>query len=97
MGEECPSRVERPGQRCIAFPNGVNGGTVLQDSDNAYDAGGFIEAADSLWRATGNSGYGADAELTADHFLNNVPIVANNGEAGNGSSAPCAGSSSTGC
>ena len=67
---------------CIAFPNGVSGSTVLQGSDNAYDAGGFIEAADSLWRATANSGYAADAELTADHFLNNVPIPANGSERG---------------
>jgi predicted alpha-1,6-mannanase (GH76 family) len=76
--------VESSGQvnGCIAFPNGASGGTTLQGSDNAYDAGGFIEAADSLYRATSNSGYAADAELTADHFLNNVPIVANNQEAG---------------
>ena len=72
--------VESSGQvnGCIAFPNGTGGGTVLQGSDNAYDAGGFIEAADSLWRATGNGGYGTDAETTADHFLNNVPIPTNN-------------------
>jgi predicted alpha-1,6-mannanase (GH76 family) len=76
--------VESSGQvnGCIAFPNGTGGSTVLQGSDNAYDAGGFIEAADSLYRATANSGYAADAGLAADHFLNNVPIVANNQEAG---------------
>jgi predicted alpha-1,6-mannanase (GH76 family) len=74
------SLVEPSGQvnGCIAFPNGTGGGTELQGSDNAYDAGGFIEAADALYRATANSGYEADAALTANHFLNDVPIPANN-------------------
>jgi predicted alpha-1,6-mannanase (GH76 family) len=63
---------------CIAFPNGTSGSTVLQGSDNAYDAGGFIEAGDAIYRATADSGYAADAERTADHFLNNVPIPSNN-------------------
>jgi Glycosyl hydrolase family 76/Ricin-type beta-trefoil lectin domain/Ricin-type beta-trefoil lectin domain-like len=67
---------------CIAFPNGVNGSTTLQASDNAYNAGSFIEAADNLYRVTGNSQYHDDAQRTADHFLNTVPIVANNQEKG---------------
>jgi Ricin-type beta-trefoil lectin domain/Glycosyl hydrolase family 76/Ricin-type beta-trefoil lectin domain-like len=67
---------------CIDFPDGPGGPTTLAGGDLAYDAGAFIEAADSLYRATGNSGYAADAERTADHFLNNVPIVANNQKAG---------------
>ncbi|WP_410589363.1 RICIN domain-containing protein [Amycolatopsis sp. lyj-23] len=69
---------------CIAFPNGPGGPTELQASDNAYNAGSFIEAADFLYRVTGNAGYRADAQRTADHFLNTVPIVSNN--AGRGSS-----------
>jgi len=64
---------------CIAFPNGPGGSTTLQASDNAYNAGSFIEAADNLYRATGNSEYYNDAERTADHFMNTVPVVANNG------------------
>jgi len=64
---------------CIAFPNGPSGGTTLQASDNAYNAGSFIEAADNLYRVTGNSEYYNDAERTADHFMNTVPVVANNG------------------
>ncbi|HEV2633886.1 MAG TPA: RICIN domain-containing protein [Actinocrinis sp.] len=63
---------------CIAFPNGPGGSTTLQASDNAYNAGSFIEAADNLYRVTGNSTYAADAQKTADHFLNNVPVVSNN-------------------
>jgi hypothetical protein len=69
---------------CIAFPNGDNGATQLQASDNAYNAGSFIEAADSMYRVTGDAGYRDDAARTADHFLNTVPVVANNG--GKGSS-----------
>lgn len=67
---------------CVAFPNGRSGSTVLQASDNAYNAGSWIEAADNLFRATGNTSYRDDAERTADHFLNTVPIVANNQTAG---------------
>ena len=67
---------------CIAFPNGPNGSTELQASDNAYNAGSFIEAANNLYRITGNSQYYDDAMRTADHFLNTVPIVANNAERG---------------
>ena len=69
---------------CIAFPNGPGGATELQASDNAYNAGSFIEAADNLYRVTSNTMYRDDAQRTADHFLNTVPIVANNG--GRGSS-----------
>jgi Ricin-type beta-trefoil lectin domain/Glycosyl hydrolase family 76/Ricin-type beta-trefoil lectin domain-like len=67
---------------CIAFPNGPNGTTELQASDNAYNGGSFIEAADNLYRVTGNSEYHDDAQRTADHFLDTVPIVANTSEAG---------------
>ncbi len=63
---------------CIAFPNGNKGATEVQKSDNAYNAGSFIEAADNLFRVTGDSQYRDDAQRTADHFVNTVPIVANN-------------------
>ena len=62
---------------CIKFPNGPNGSTTLAKSDNAYNAGSFIEAANNLYRITGNSQYHDDAMRTADHFLNMVPVVAN--------------------
>ncbi len=67
---------------CIAFPNGPGGSTILQASDNAYNAGSFIEAANNLYRITGNSQYHDDAMRTADHFLNTVPVVATNAERG---------------
>lgn len=63
---------------CIAFPDGIDGRTELQASDNAYNAGAFIEAADNLYRVTGDTRYRDDAQRTADHFLNDIPIVSNN-------------------
>lgn len=69
---------------CLAFPDGPGGRTFVQESANAYNAGSFIQAADNLYRVTGNGMYRDDAQRTADYFLNNVPIVSNNG--GRGSS-----------
>jgi predicted alpha-1,6-mannanase (GH76 family) len=77
--------VDSSGQvnECLAFPNGPNGGgTFVQTSDNAYNAGLLIEAADSLYRATGNSGYAADAEHTASYFMTAHPIVSDGGGRG---------------
>ena len=67
---------------CINFPKGPGGGTALGRSDNAYNGGSFIEAADSLYRVTGDAQYYDDAQRTADHFLSTAPIVANGGRAG---------------
>jgi hypothetical protein len=68
---------------CLSFPDGPGGPTTLLTSDNAYNAGAFIEAADSLYRITGNSEYYNDAALTANHYINTVPIVANGNEGDN--------------
>ena len=62
---------------CITFPTGINGPTKVSNSDNAYNAGSYIEMADALYRATGDTMYRDDATRTADHFLNNIPVVAN--------------------
>jgi hypothetical protein len=67
---------------CLSFPNGKSGSTKLLKSDNAYNAGSWIEAADNLYRVTGAAQYHDDAQRTADHFLNNVPVVANGQENG---------------
>jgi Glycosyl hydrolase family 76/Ricin-type beta-trefoil lectin domain-like len=67
---------------CIAYPNGIHNSWVMQGSDNAYDAGGFMEAADALYRATGNKNYYDDGALTAHHFVTTIPIPTNNGERG---------------
>ncbi|ACU75714.1 glycoside hydrolase family 76 [Catenulispora acidiphila DSM 44928] len=62
---------------CVSIPKGKSGPTTLLKSDNAYNAGSWIEAADNLYRITGDTQYRDDAQRTADHFLNHVPIVAN--------------------
>ena len=67
---------------CIAFPNGPSGATTLQASDNAYDAGSWIEAADALYRVTGNQQYYNDGLLSANHIMNTQPIVYNTAERG---------------
>jgi predicted alpha-1,6-mannanase (GH76 family) len=77
--------VDSSGQvnECLAFPNGPNGsGDFVQVSDNAYNAGLFIEAGDAIYRATGDSGYAADAQRTASYFMNAHPIVSNGGGRG---------------
>jgi hypothetical protein len=77
--------VDSSGQvnECLAFPNGPSGGgTFVQTSDNAYNAGLLIEAADAIYRATGDSGYAADAERTASYFMSAHPIVADGGGRG---------------
>ncbi|HEV2620262.1 MAG TPA: RICIN domain-containing protein [Acidobacteriaceae bacterium] len=58
----------------LGSPGQVNGcikadGT-LQGSDNAYDDGTFVEAANALYRVTGNSEYYNDALLTINHRVN---------------------------
>jgi hypothetical protein len=65
---------------CIDFPDGPTGPTTVGYADLAYDAGAFIEAADALYRATGNEQYANAALRTANHFLDNDPVVANGSE-----------------
>ncbi|HEV2636692.1 MAG TPA: RICIN domain-containing protein [Actinocrinis sp.] len=77
--------VDSTGQvnECLAFPNGPTGnGDFVQTSDNAYNAGLFIEAGDAIYRATGDSGYSADAQRTASYFMNAHPIVSDGGGRG---------------
>jgi len=71
----------------LGAPGQVNGcmgtdGQIQGQSDNMYDAGGFIEAAASLYKATGNSEYSTDAVRTINHVM------------GEGSTIPYAGGES---
>ncbi len=52
--------------------------TGLQASDNVYNAGAFIAAANSLYNVTGEEGYLRDAQLTADHVVRKQPILSHN-------------------
>jgi hypothetical protein len=63
----------------LGSPGQVNGCITntgsLQGSDNAYDDGTFIEAANALYRVTGNSMYYNDALATVNHRVNEDTIL----------------------
>ncbi|HEX7652575.1 MAG TPA: TIM-barrel domain-containing protein, partial [Verrucomicrobiae bacterium] len=44
---------------------------TVKVTDNVYNSGAFINAANSLYQVTGNGGYYQDALLAAKHVLNN--------------------------
>jgi hypothetical protein len=67
---------------CLAFPNYPAGNYYQQSSDNAYNGGLLIEAADALYRATGNKTYYNQALVTVNHWIDNYPIPSNGGGAG---------------
>jgi predicted alpha-1,6-mannanase (GH76 family) len=55
---------------------------TLQPSDNVYNSGSFIEAANALYRETGDPMYFKDALLAINHIVNEGPILHNNAEDG---------------
>lgn len=63
---------------CVFFPGGTNDPGTVTPSDNVYDAGSWIEAANLLYRVTGNSMYYNDAQRSADHIVSTVPIIHQN-------------------
>jgi predicted alpha-1,6-mannanase (GH76 family) len=67
---------------CVFLSKGDSGTVSGDNSDNVYDAGSWIQAANLLYRVTGDVKYYNDAKLTADHIKNNVPIIHQNQGAG---------------
>jgi Ricin-type beta-trefoil lectin domain-like/Glycosyl hydrolase family 76 len=70
-------------------PGQVNGcvgsnGQLQGQSDNVYDAGGFVEAASILYQATGNTEYSSDAQRTISHIQGEGSVIPydNSGENG---------------
>lgn len=63
---------------CTFFRNGENAPGTVDSSDNVYDAGSFIEAANLLYRVSGDRSYFDDAVRSADHIKNTVPIIHQN-------------------
>jgi predicted alpha-1,6-mannanase (GH76 family) len=63
---------------CVFFPGGDSDPGRVTPSDNVYDAGSLIEAANLLYRITGNRTYYDDALRSADHIKNTVPIIHQN-------------------
>jgi len=47
----------------------------LEDSANIYNSGSFIEAANKLYRVTGDKMYRDDAQLAIDYVVNQTPIL----------------------
>jgi len=73
----------------LGAPGQVNGcvgssGQLQGNSDNVYDAGGFVEAAATLYHVTGNSQYYNDAVLTINHIVGEGSVIPydNSGENG---------------
>lgn len=63
---------------CVFFPGGDSDPGRVEPSDNVYDAGSFIEAANLLYRVTGDYSYYQDAQRSADHIVTTVPIIHQN-------------------
>ncbi|MGX6601375.1 RICIN domain-containing protein [Micromonosporaceae bacterium Da 78-11] len=63
---------------CVFFADGDSGPARVEPSDNVYDAGSLIEAANLLYRVTGNYLYYQDAQRSADHIVATVPIIHQN-------------------
>lgn len=57
--------------------------TGPQVSDNVYNTGAFIAAANAMHNVTGEEKYLADAMLTADHVVKKYPILSHNGRGDN--------------
>ncbi len=63
---------------CVLFVRGTRGPGKVTSSDNADDAGSWIEAANLLYRVTGNGRYYGDALRSANHVRSTVPVVHRN-------------------
>ncbi|WP_165864707.1 RICIN domain-containing protein [Capsulimonas corticalis] len=71
----------------LGAPGQVNEGLDtshgLQPSDNVYNSGGFISAANYLYRLTGTAQYHSDAQLAITHIVNEGPVIDFVGSPGN--------------
>lgn len=51
----------------------------LEESTNVYNSGSFIQAANELYRITGDPMYRSDAQLAIDFVVNSTPILHHDG------------------
>jgi alpha-glucosidase len=58
---------------------GIHSNGAVMISDNVYNSGAFINAANCLHNLTGATNYYADALLAASHVINNNAILSNTG------------------
>ena len=62
--------------------SGASAHFEVQASDNVYNSGTFVNAANALYQLTGNIIYYNDALLAADHVVNKYPVLHDGGRAG---------------
>jgi MYXO-CTERM domain-containing protein len=65
---------------CIGFKTQDDYPGYLQNGDNAFNSGNFIEAANAMYRVTGEQMYLDDALLALNYRRSKEPIMANNGQ-----------------
>ena len=63
----------------VKWPIGNPAGGFLENSDNVYNSGSFLEAADTLFRVTGKAQYYQDARLAANHIVDHMLVLHDGG------------------
>ena len=63
----------------VKWPIGNTAGGFLENSDNVYNSGSFVEAANTLFRVTGKAQYYQDALLAVNHIVDHTPILHDGG------------------
>ena len=63
----------------VKWPIGNTAGGFLENSNNVYNSGSFVEAANILFRITGKEQYYQDALLAVNHIVNHIPILHDGG------------------
>jgi predicted alpha-1,6-mannanase (GH76 family) len=65
---------------CLAFKTVDDTTGFVQTSDNAYNSGSFLEAADDLYRTTGDQSYYDDAQLAVTHRVTKDAVMHDGGQ-----------------
>ena len=63
----------------VKWPIGNPAGGYLENSNNVYNSGSFLEAASTLFRVTGKAQYYQDALLAANHIVDHMPVLHDGG------------------
>ena len=63
----------------VKWPIGNTAGGFVENSDNVYNSGSFLEAANALFRITGKAQYYQDALLAANHIVDHTPTLHDGG------------------
>ncbi len=63
----------------VKWPIGNPSGGFLENSNNVYNSGSFLEAANALYSVTSKAQYYQDALLAANHVVDHTPILHDGG------------------